>query len=225
MSSRRDVFFNGGVFHIFNRTIEKRKLFIEPSLNERFITLFHYYRSLKAELRYSKFVDLPVDLKKVVEERINNPNYYKIEILSYCLMPTHFHLLVKQKATLGVIRFLSDIVNSITRYFNILHERQGPLFLPQFKSRRIITREDLIHVSRYIHLNPYSATIVKTKEELVGYRWSSFSEYFRGKGALCEIAGILDEFKGDREKYSEFVLGNREYQKTLEAVKYSQSWL
>lgn len=225
MPSRRDKFFNGGVFHVFNRAIEKRRLFIESTLNERFVSLFQYYRSSKASLRYSKYINLPVEIKKAVEGRISDSNYFKIEILSYCVMPTHFHLLIKQKATQGIIRFVSDITNSITRYFNILHARQGPLFLPQFKSRRIITREDLIHVSRYIHLNPYSASIVKTNEELMQYPWSSLSEYFYGKSVLCEIAGILDEFNGDKNKYIQFVLNNREYQKTLEAVKYSQSWL
>src|SRR3989338_11621833 len=110
-------------------------------------------------------------------------------------MPNHFHLLLKQKKEDGITRFMSDTVNSLTRFFNILHERKGPVFLPQFRSRQIHTREQLIHISRYQHLNPYSSRIVNTKEELLNYPFSSFNEYSEKKFTnLCNTEIILKEF-------------------------------
>ena len=141
-------------------------------------------------------------------------------------MPNHFHLLLKQKKEKGIIRFMSDTVNSVTRFYNILHERKGPIFLPQFKSRQIHTREQLIHVSRYQHLNPYSAGIVKNIEDLLTYPLSSFNEYSDQKFTnLCNAEIVLREFNWNKNKYQDFVFSNAEHQKMLEHVKYVEKWL
>lgn len=70
-----------------------------------------------------------------------------------------------------------DTINALTRFYNIGKKRKGPLFFPQFRSRQILTQEQLIHVSRYLHLNPYSAGLVKTLSQLETYQPSSLHQY------------------------------------------------
>lgn len=226
MPSRRDIFINDGIYHIFNRTIDNKNIFNDFQLSKQFLDLCTYYRSSKANIRYSQFRRLPELIKAGKLKAITFKKYFKVEILCYCLMSNHFHLLLKQKSENGVLRYVSDIINAVTRHFNILHSRKGPLFLTQFKSRVILSREQLIHVSRYIHLNPYSSEMVKTANEIERYFLSSFQDYvFKRKSSICNMKTVLDEFNNNREKYKEFVLNNAEYQKTLEYAKHAEKWL
>lgn len=143
-----------------------------------------------------------------------------IEIFAYCLMPNHFHLLLKQVADRGVSKFLSQFENSYTRYFNTIYERVGPLFLDQFKSVRIVTEEQLLHVSRYIHLNPYTSYVVKDFESLFSYPWSSLEKYFiQEKSSLCNKEVILSLFKKP-DDYRNFILDQASYQRELDKIKH-----
>lgn len=219
MPSRKDIFLNGKIYHIFNKTIDKRTVFSSKTLASLFINTLQYYRSSHSVIRYSHFKELPPRLKHLHSQKIYTPLSFRIEILSYCLMPNHFHLLVKQRLDDGIIKTVGTVLNSITRYFNVLHERKGPVFLPQFRSKRIITGEQLIHVSRYIHLNPYTSGVVKTVSELQTYPFSSLKEY-QDKEILCNTRYVLDHFKGSKDLYIRFVLSNKKYQKTLESIKH-----
>lgn len=119
-------------------------------------------------------------------------------------MPNHFHLLLKQKIKNGIPKFLSNSSNSYTRYFNTKRKRVGPLFQGIFKAVRIETDDQLIHVSRYTHLNPVASLVIKD-EELGNYPWSFFPEYLRPKSEMvCEQKVILDFFSS-RLAYRKFV--------------------
>lgn len=221
MASRSDIFVNGGIYHIFNKTIDRRKIFNDHELIQMFLNLCTYYRSLKSDISYSKYKRLPEFEKSIKLAELLYEKYFKIEILCYCTMPNHFHLLIKQKKELGVIRFISDILNSLTRYYNIVHDRKGPIFLPQFKSRKIVSREQLIHVSRYIHLNPYSSGIVQIVGEIESYTGSSLKEYLlNSASSICNTGIILKEFDDRPKKYMSFILNNAENQRTLEHIKH-----
>jgi putative transposase len=141
-------------------------------------------------------------------------------------MPNHFHLLLKQKQEEGIVRFMANSINSVTRFYNILSERKGPVFFTQFRSRRIITREQFMHVSRYIHLNPYSSGIVKTYEELMQYPLSSLRYYIQPDNqSICNTKLVLDEFSNNTQSYKDFVIDNAEYQKTLDHIKHIDKWI
>lgn len=223
MPTRSDIFINKGLYHIFNKTIDKKLIFSKPQVSLRFLNLLPYYRSSKADIRYSKFMTLLGDQRFQKEIQIYLPKYYKVEILSYCLMPNHFHFQLKQRMDKGIVMFMAEILNSITRYFNVLYDRKGPIFLPQFRSRRITSHEQLIHISRYIHLNPYSGGYIKNIKDLVNYEHSSFNEYVTNNRGLCNLEPVLSGFT-NKEKYKEFVFKNAEYQKTLEYAKYTERW-
>lgn len=228
MPSRRDVFLNNKYYHVFNKTLDGRKLFHNTGISRLFLNLVKYYRSSKADIRYSLFRELPKELKEEREKLLAYQKYFRVELFAYCLMPTHFHFLIKQKREKGIVRFMSDIVNSLTRNYNNLIHRKGPLFIPQFKSRMIVSDEQFIHVSRYIHLNPHSSGIAATTKALIDYPYSSLTEYLDLKEEkMVNVEKILSYFNNDSEDYKKFVLDNAEYQKTLEEVKYidTERWI
>ncbi len=202
--------------------MDKIRPFDHKGQGEIFLQTLRYYRSIKAIIRFSEFNSIQGPLKVQKEIELTYVLYFKVNIIAFCLMPNHFHLLIQQKISGGIIKFMSDISNSFTRYFNLKLNRNGPLFLPQFKSRRILTDEQLMHVSRYIHLNPYSSGLIKNKNSLLTYPLSSFNEYVSLiENGLCDPELVLQLFNNDREKYLKFVLNHAEYQKELHDDKHS----
>jgi len=225
MPGRFEVFLKGGIYHLFNKTIEGKKVFIDSTSCSRFLDIVHYYKSSMVKISYSRFKRLPLTIQHKLNKKNNLKKNLKVNLLSYCLMPTHFHLLVQQVGDKPVSRFIGDIVNAFTRYFNLKHNRKGPLFIPRFKSVRITTDEQLWHVSRYIHLNPYTSEVVRNIADCDSYPWSSLGEYISskmGKG-ICEKNMILSFFKNSTS-YQSFVKDNADYQRRLELIKHVMKW-
>lgn len=226
MPSRYDVFYNGGIYHIYNKTIDSRRIFSDEICQE-FINTFCYYRSdLSSKLRCSLFKQLPENIYRSRWEEIFYQKSFIVDILSFCLIPNHFHFLIKQLKEKGVIRFMSNISNSLTRYYNIKNQRKGPLFLPQFKSKRILSQEHLIYVSRYVHTNSYAHGIVKNIEDIFGYPYSSIKSFVSLVNNLkINTDKVMFSFGNNGQKYKEFILKNAEDQKMREMVKYTESWM
>lgn len=139
-----------------------------------------------------------------------------VDIICYCLMPNHFHLLLKQLKDGGISEFISKLTNSYTKFFNIKNNRVGPLLQGQFKAVLIESDEQLIHVSRYIHLNPLVSHLVK---DLYQYEWSSWREYMGSIQEFCSKQDILAFFKSP-EHYRKFVLDHADYAERLESIKH-----
>lgn len=137
-------------------------------------------------------------------------------------MPNHFHFLLKQLTDNGISKFIGQFCNSYTRYFNTKHSRIGHVFQGVFKSVHVESQEQLIHLSRYIHLNPCVSSIVK-KELLFDYPWSSYPNYLKGKSKgksdIFEIDPVLSSFKSPQD-YQQFVLNHADYARELELVKH-----
>lgn len=134
-------------------------------------------------------------------------------------MPNHFHFLLRQSTEKGISVFISNITNAFTRYFNTKHKRAGPLFEGVFKAVHIESEEQLIHVSRYIHLNPVASSIIHD-DELEGYRWSSYPEYLvTSPEEITQKELILDMFKSV-EVYRAFVNNQIDYAKQLDVIKH-----
>lgn len=228
MPVRLEPFVNNHIYHVFNKTLDRRKLFKSGTYGDYFLKVLKYYRSTKARLSFSKLRSVDRKVFQDIQKEVSFQKYFRVDILAYCLMPNHFHLLLKQKVDNGIQKFISDTINSLTRYCNLRLERKGPLFLPKFKAERIHTNEQLLHVSRYIHLNPYSSGVVKTSDKLLAYPWSSFPEYIREEreviDPLISPSELLAFYDGEREEYKDFVLSNAEYQKTLDHAKHTEKW-
>jgi len=210
MPGRAVPLVNGEYYHIYNRGSDKRDIYIQPRDYNRFQKTIYYYQFLGPKLSFSKFAKSELNSFKPDSEK------KLVEIICYCLMPNHFHFLVKQVKTNGISFFLSQLSNSYTKYFNTKYERVGALLQGTFKSVLIETDEQLIHVSRYIHLNPVVSRLTK---ELNSYKWSSYPEYIFGNSLICSIDEILNFFPSP-QKYQEFVDAQIEYGTSLEILKH-----
>lgn len=220
MPYRKEPIVTGQFYHVCNRGIDKRSTFTDKREYKRAMEIVSFYHFSHLPLKLSRYLTLPNSDQIQIMKDLIGVNKKVVSIVSFCLMPNHFHFLLQQMEDSGVSKFLSQLQNSYTRYFNTKHERIGPLFLDQFKAVRIETDEQLLHVCRYIHLNPYTSYVVKSLIDLESYPWSSFPEYMDpDKEGICDKDLILSFFE-TREDYKQFVFNNADYQRELDKIKH-----
>lgn len=217
-TNRKIVFANGEYYHLFNRGVEKRLTFTNKYELIRALDVIYFYRFGDLPIRYSKYLALDKEKKNDFLKNLNN-NQLQIEIIAFCLMRNHFHFLVRQLKNNGIVKFMAQFQNSYTKYFNTKHDRVGPLFQGVFKAVHVEDDEQLLHLSRYIHLNPVTGSIVKIAE-LENYQWSSYPNYLGITSTkIVNTSQILSFFKrwGD---YKKFVLDQADYLGMLESLEH-----
>lgn len=220
MPGRNFQFATGEIYHIFNRGIDHRKTFTNAGDYERALLALEYYRVLEPPMKLSVFLSQLTKEEQVKDLERIQLNERLVSFFSFCLIPNHFHMMLRQEAEKGIQKFVSIFLNSYTRFFNTAHERVGPLFLNQFKAVRINSESQLLHTLRYILLNPYSAGVVKTLKDLEKYPYSSLPEYLgRTRRDICDKTMVLSQFK-DRDGFKNFILDQADYQKSLEEIKH-----
>jgi len=220
MPGRKTPLVNNEIYHIVNRGISHQPVFLNKRHYQRALQTIFYYQNKQLPFKYSRFITLSNERRLEILEELKTQREFLVEIIAFCLMPSHFHLLLKQIVDEGISKFMSNFTNSYTRYFNTRNERKGSLFQGKFKAVRIKTDEQLIHVSRYIHLNPYSSYVIKTLKELGNYLYSSFPEYLeKSENGFCDKEIVLDQFK-DIKSYKKFVSDQADYQRKLEIIKH-----
>jgi len=209
MPYRTVPFVNNEFYHLYNRGLEKSNIFNTARDYSRFLEALFYYQISNPKPKFSLYRQskiFPIDPSKKI-----------VEIVCYCLMPNHFHLLVKQSKDGGISEFMRRFIHSYTKYRNVKYNMQRPTFQGIFKAVRVETDEQLIHLSRYIHLNPLVSLLVK---DLRLYPWSSYPAYI-GQASEDRLAKaeILNFFKSP-EDYQKFVLDQADYGTTLELLKH-----
>lgn len=201
------IYIRDGYYHVYNRGVEKRIIFQDDQDYKVFLTYLKEALSpppdpstLKKEfsLRRQSFKGIPRQPKNYLGE---------IELLAFCLMPNHFHLLIKQKSNNSMEKFARSLLTRYSKYFNKRYERVGPLFQGRYKA--VLVREDphLLHLSRYIHLNPSEYT-----NDLEG-AYSSYSQYLgKTKAEWVKPETILSffdqatkDFLKETNTYKDFV--------------------
>lgn len=207
------------IYHVFNRSIAREPIFLHNKHYQRGLDLLDFYRFNRPPLRFSHYNRLPQSQKNDFLENLRSFDK-RIIILAYCLMPNHVHFLFKQLIENGIASFMSNFQESYAKYFNIREERSGALFQSMFKAIRVETDEQLIHVARYIHLNPLTSYVIKNIEELDNYPWCSFADYM-GKQDFGivdkeEMLGYFPSIKHLRE----FTADQIEYQRELAKIKH-----
>jgi putative transposase len=209
MPSRAVPFANGGFYHIFNRGVDKQNIFRSDRDYQRFLETLYYYQFEGPKPRFS------THKRFKIKDYANNPKI--VEVMCYCLMPNHFHLLLTQIKDVGLVEYLSKISNSYTKYFNTKHSRSGPLFSGEFKSVFVDSEEQLLHLSRYIHLNPYVNDLTADPES---YLYSSYSDYIGLiNGNLCNKNQILSSFS-DPQGYQKFVKDYEAYTRDVAQLRH-----
>lgn len=217
-SPRAIVFRNDYVYHLFNRGVERRPIFFTPRDYERFVSLLEYYRFHRVAKSYSHYLALSLSDRAAFREVLEQKPT-AVDILAYCLMPNHFHILVKQNIDGGIHRFLSNVANAYAKYINTKRKRVGPLYQGPFKAVLVETDEQLIHLSRYIHLNPVVSNVI-TEKELADYQWSSFPDYVGNtQKPFVDTREILHRFKNN-QAYQKFVYDHIAYAKELKKIKH-----
>ncbi|MEK7588067.1 MAG: transposase [Patescibacteria group bacterium] len=213
---RKVILATDEIYHLYNRGVEKRPIFTRTRDYERAKEMIWYYRYQKPRLRYSHYKELSSEAKSVYIPTLTSQPL-KVAVLCYSLMPNHFHFLLRQEQDGGITKFFSAFCNSYAKYFNTKYKRVGPLFQGEFKAVRIEDNEQLLHVSRYIHLNPSTAFLVEP-ENLSSYPWTSLPEYVAKHGeSTCDTTLILSQFS-KAEKYASFVSDQAGYQRSLNGI-------
>ena len=214
MNKRRDFLAVDEVYHVFNRSIAGFKIFNNTFEFSRMMAIIRYYQNGKPPIKFSRFIKLlPVENRNY--NKTNPSDKEKlVEIIAYCLMPTHLHLILKQLRKNGISTFMRYILNSYTRYFNIKHNRKGPLWEGRFRRILVETDEQLLHLTRYIHLNPVTANLIDRPEKWIV---SSYQEYLSSSDdRICEYENVLDI---KPNSYRKFVEDRVVYQKELARIK------
>lgn len=205
------------VYHVFNKTQGNEALFSRASLSRLMLKTIWYYQFTKLPMKLSYYRHLAISERTKISSKITMSARH-VNILAYCLMPNHYHLLLRQNTAEGISTFMSNVQNSITRYANIKRRTEGHVFIGQFKAVRVETDELLLHISRYIHLNPYTGYVVKNFGETITYPWSSCAEYVTNTSGICDQSLIMSHFK-NKQAYAAFVYDQKDYQRTLADIK------
>jgi len=215
---RKTILANDQFYHIFNRGVEKRDIFTDKREYKRALGTLKYYQYRNLAIKFSKFlVQTPQNQEKILTQ-IVKPGNKLVDIVSFCLMPNHFHFLIKQLSDNGISTFIANFTNSYTKYFNTKHDWNGSLIQGPFKSVYIESNEQLIHLSRYIHLNPVTSYIIKEKG-LESYPWSSLKEYLESEEAFCQKEIITKQFHSVND-YKNFVFDQISYSQELDKIKH-----
>lgn len=210
MPRRKRPFITGEMYHVFNRSIGGLNIFDDAPSAHYFFDGVGYYIKEKPPVRFSiyrqvKFRDIYPDLGSNL-----------VEIYGYTLMPNHFHFLIKQLQDHGVQLFIQRLCNSFSHYYNLLYERKGPLFESVFRSVRIETDEQCIHVLRYIDLN---ATTSNLCVDPFDYPYSSARAHIGLETTDWIDPLFIHSRFGGFDGYKKFVLDNKDYQRKLGNIK------
>jgi len=197
----------GEYYHVYNRGMNKQLIFQDNTDRIRFLFLILYFqspatfekvgRSIKSFVQHRVFDIGKEDEKNIVNERF-------VELTSFCLMPNHFHLIIKEVEENGTARYMQRILNSYTKYYNTKYGKSGHLFQGPYKAVHVNNNNQLLYLSSYIHRNPRELKGWFNKES--SYEWSSYQDCvninrFEGLLILDLISG---QFKNKKE-YDQFV--------------------
>jgi len=193
------TYVENGYYHIYNRGVEKRLIFQDREDYTKFLYLLKVYLSPPDELGK----EYPL-LKAHI---VHNNLFGEIDLLAFCLMPNHFHLLVKQKSKQGITKLMEQVITAYSMHFNKRHERVGHLFQSRYKAALVDSDEYLLHLSRYIHLNPVARGV-----SLDEFEWSSYLYYLEKRKGLWLNIKIIKGYFNDSKKefsYKEFIEGHQ----------------
>lgn len=210
MPHRKTPFISGEYYHIVNRSVGRMPIFSGERETTLFLEAAQFYHQLHPPTRFSIYRTsrdrFPINLDRRL-----------VAIISYCLMPNHFHLLLRQEEEEGIKLFIQKLSNSFAHYYAVKHKSRGHVFQGNFHAVHIESDEQLVHVSRYIHLNPVTAYLVERPED---YPFSSY-RIFLGKEVVSFVdsSPVLSHFSS-REAYRRFVMDQKDYQRKLAGIKH-----
>jgi putative transposase len=184
------TFTEDAYYHVYNRGVEKRRIFEDAQDYQKFLHYLSVYLT-EPDILHKNYPLMRLHL-------INNNLSKEVGLLSFCLMPNHFHLLLHQKTKDGITKLMKQVSTAYSMYFNKRYERVGTLFQGVYKAVMVTTDEQLLHLSRYIHLNPIDRGV-----SLHDFQWSSYKNYIKNEGpSWVKTSPILDFFNNQNPNFS-----------------------
>lgn len=199
--ARNIQFVEGEYYHVFNRGVEKRDIFMSEYDSERFLLSMQEFNTLTP---IGSIFQNSFHKNKNVQSKSSDRKL--VSILAYCLNPNHYHILLSPKVDDGVSKFMHRLGSGYTRYFNERYKRSGALFQGAFKAVHIQTDNQLKHVSAYINLNDKVHKKIKSdKQKLVRSSWKIYTEPKYFENIFCDPSFVLAQFDGQKD-YKKFAL-------------------
>jgi len=183
---RKVQFANGEYYHLFNRGVDKREIFLDQKDLDRFLQSMSEFNTLT-----------PIGGIYAASFHKNNPlrnlvskTEALVDFICYCLCPNHYHFVLRQSTDRGIEKFMHRLGLGYTNYFNKKHQRTGSLFQGTFKANHIDSNEYLLYANAYVNLN------YKVHQLTNGFFCSSWEDYIQPqrKNKFCDTDIILSQF-------------------------------
>ena len=211
MALRKQNFAVGEFYHLYNRGTEKRIIFQDKEDHQHFLFLMYICNTEKS-----------IELRNIKGDFERGETI--IEIGAYCLMPNHFHILVREKVENGISKYMRKLLTAYSMYFNKKYKRTGKLYEGVFKSIYIDKDNYLKYIYSYIHLNPAKLVDKNWKEKrnrntkrilqyIFDYKYSSIKEYIDKKFKIINPTEFPSYFRNPidhKEELLEWLNFNKE---------------
>ena len=200
---RGNIIAPGEYYHICNRGVNKQVIFHDIPDYYRFLFLILYFQSPinfpQLGRTIKDFIQHPI--LDIVQEVINKRT---VELVGFCIMPNHFHLIIKEVEEGGISSYVQRISNAYGKYHNIRYEKSGHVLQGAYRIVHIEDDRQFLHLSAYVHRNPREISKWFRKED--HYPWSSYQDFIRNNrwGNLLVPDIVLGQFD-NKEKYQRFV--------------------
>ncbi|MDO8658827.1 MAG: transposase [Candidatus Levybacteria bacterium] len=175
----RKQYLENGYYHIYNRGVEKRTIFLDEQDYNVFLSYLKEYLLPKNEKElYERLSDpdiSPKEKDKILKLLRMNNFVDEITLISYTLKSNHFHFCIKQKSAGSIDKFMNSLGTRYTMYFNRKYKRVGSLYQDVYKAVLIKTSEQLLHLTRYIHKQDLQGLALQG-DALQG-KFSSYSDF------------------------------------------------
>lgn len=188
----------GEYYHLVNRGIDKKNIFLEERDYLRFLLLILYFQfSHQILTNLNRYVNNYVKHRmfNIGSEGDHDQASRTVGLVAFCLMPNHFHLLIEDRKGQGISKYMQRTLNAYTKYFNTKYDHGGHIFQGPYRCVHIADNTQLLHTSAYIHRNPRELKDWFQKE--VEYPWSSLQDYLKKNrwGTLLQKEIIENQFK------------------------------
>ncbi len=213
--NRRKSYLENGYYHLYNRGVEKRKIFLDAQDYSVFLSYLKEYLLPKNEKELAEKLNDPETSYKEKDKvlKLLNLNNFSDEItlICYCLMPNHFHFFVKQKHLDSIDKFMNSVFTRYSMYFNRKYKRVGSLFQGVYKAVLVGNGEQFVHLTKYIHKQAINAETPSSYSEYLGIKdtkWVRPEEvliHFSQKFPNLTYENFIKEFN-DYEKLDNLII-------------------
>ena len=205
--NRIKEYIKNSYYHLYNRGVEKRVIFLDEQDYGVFLSYLKEYLSFRDEKTLSEILSDSSTSYKEKDHILRilqlNNFYEEIILLAYCLMPNHFHFFVKQRSNISIDKFMNSLCTRYTMYFNRKHKRVGSLYQGVYKAVTINTDEQFVYLSKYIHKQTLMLPGTKGQALRAWKHPSSYPEYLgKRKSEWVQPEEILSYFSKSNPKLS-----------------------